>query len=164
MEKRTLLKHPFPPVVRADAELLILGSVPSRRSVADGFYYMHPANRFWKVLSALYGADFYTATRTEKVALLQKNRIALYDAVDACSILGSSDAAVSHVVPADIAALVAGTAVRTVFTNGTLSYQLTKKHNPALTLPIVPLPSTSPANARMGLADLIRAWSVILMR
>ena len=40
------VKHPFPPVIDENCTTLILGSVPSVKSVEYDFYYMHPQNRF----------------------------------------------------------------------------------------------------------------------
>ena len=51
------VKHPFGAVIDKDCKILILGSVPSVKSVENSFYYMHPKNRFWTVLSALLGAE-----------------------------------------------------------------------------------------------------------
>ena len=47
------LTHPFGPVVGPDSEILILGSFPSVKSREEGFYYGHPRNRFWKIMTAL---------------------------------------------------------------------------------------------------------------
>ena len=45
--------HPIPPVYRADSRILILGSFPSVKSRETGFFYGHPQNRFWKVVSGI---------------------------------------------------------------------------------------------------------------
>ncbi|HIT49971.1 MAG TPA: DNA-deoxyinosine glycosylase, partial [Candidatus Pelethenecus faecipullorum] len=67
MEER---KHPFEPVYDSDSKILILGTVPSVVSCQKGFYYMHPTNRFWKILSEIYQADFYHASIEEKKKLI----------------------------------------------------------------------------------------------
>ena len=51
--KETIV-HPFEPIFNENAKVLILGSIPSPKSREQGFYYGHPQNRFWKVLSKIF--------------------------------------------------------------------------------------------------------------
>lgn len=155
------VKHPFPAVKDSASKILILGSVPSVKSVEHDFYYMHPQNRFWKVLSALFGEDFYNADKQTKIALLTKHKIALYDSVEECDIAGSSDSAISNIVPADINAIMDGTQISHIFCNGNASYAYFEKFNPALADMTTKLPSTSPANAAFSLDKLIEKWKVV---
>lgn len=46
--------HKFEPYYNPDSEILILGSIPSIKSREQGFYYAHPQNKFWKILSNIY--------------------------------------------------------------------------------------------------------------
>ncbi|MBR4800814.1 MAG: DNA-deoxyinosine glycosylase [Clostridia bacterium] len=154
------VKHPFPPVVDKDCSILILGSVPSVKSVEANFYYGHPQNRFWKVLSLLFGEDFCSTDKNGKTRLLLKHHVALYDSVEECDLLGSSDAHVKNVVPADIESIVAGTKISKIFCNGATSYKYFVKYHPNLTA--TPLPSTSPANAAWTLEKLVDNWRIIL--
>ena len=73
------VKHPFPAVTSKNARILILGSVPSVKSVENDFYYMHPQNRFWRVLSRLFDEDFTSMSKVEKSAALIRHDIALYE-------------------------------------------------------------------------------------
>lgn len=84
--------HPFAPVMDARCTVLILGSVPSVRSVEEGFYYMHPKNRFWPVIGALTGEDYAAMNFAARRAALTRHGIGLYDAVYECDIMLSSDA------------------------------------------------------------------------
>ncbi len=158
------IKHPFPPVVDKDSEILILGSVPSVKSVEANFYYGHPQNRFWKVLSAIIGEDFVLQNDADRVEkrkiLLQKHHVALYDSVEECDILGSSDAHVKNVVPANIEELINGTKISKIFCNGNTSFKYFEKYHPNLHATL--LPSTSPANASWTLERLVEKWKVIL--
>lgn len=158
------IKHPFSPVIDNDCKVLILGSVPSVKSVEANFYYGHPQNRFWKVLSAVIGEDFVLSNENniaeKRKNLLLKHHIALYDSVKECDILGSSDAHVKNVVPSDIEGLIKGTKISKIFCNGNTSYKYFKEYHKSLSATL--LPSTSPANAAWTFDKLVAAWKVIL--
>ena len=152
---------PFAPVWRADCRVLVLGSHPSVLSKRNGFYYMNPHNRFWSVMSALFDADFVGADSAEKARLLLAHGVALYDVVEACDIEGSADATIRDVCPADLAPLVEGAPITRIFLNGKAAYNLFCRHFPQYVDRAVCLPSTSPANARCRLADLVAAWRIV---
>ena len=156
------IKHPFPAVVDSKSRILILGSVPSIKSVENNFYYMHPKNRFWKVLSAIFGVDLYSATIDERISFLLENKIALYDSVEECDIEASKDSAISNVVPADIPLLVEKSEISHIFCNGKASLYYLLSAYPEYESITTLLPSTSPANAQFSLEKLIEAWKVII--
>lgn len=156
------IKHPFSAVVDSKSRILILGSVPSIKSVENNFYYMHPKNRFWKVLSAIFGVDLYSATVDERISFLLENKIALYDSVEESDIEASKDSAISNVVPADIPSLVAKSEISHIFCNGKASLYYLLSAYPEYESITTLLPSTSPANAQFSLEKLIEAWKVII--
>lgn len=155
------IKHPFPAVADSKSRILILGSVPSVKSVENNFYYMHPKNRFWKVLSVIFGVDLYSATIDERTSFLLANGIALYDSVEECDIEASKDSAISNVVPADIPSLVAKSEISHIYCNGKASLHYLLSAYPDYESITTLLPSTSPANARFSLEKLVEAWKVI---
>ena len=155
------VKHPFGAVIDSECKILILGSVPSVKSVENNFYYMHPKNRFWKVMSALLGVDLYSADIDTRKRVLLSHGIALYDSVEECDISGSSDSKISNVIPADIPNLIASTKISHIFCNGTASYANLLKYHPQLEAITTKLPSTSPANAACSLEKLIEAWRTL---
>lgn len=153
--------HPFPPFSDGESRILILGSFPSVRSRETGFYYGHKQNRFWKVLSSLRKEE-EPLTLDEKKAFLKRNHIALYDVIQECDIIASSDSSVRNAVPSDLKKIVTSSKIRAVFCNGTLAAKLYEKYQKeSLPLPCYFLPSTSAANAAMRLEDLERKWAVI---
>lgn len=158
----TRIDHPFPPVVDGDCRMLILGSFPSVKSRADGFFYGHPQNRFWRVLAAVYGETVPQDIPVKK-ALLLRHHIALWDVIASCEITGSSDASVKNAVPVDIARVTANAPIRRVLCNGALAGKLYARHlESQVGIQADVLPSTSPANAAWTLDRLIRVWKAAL--
>ncbi len=155
------VNHEFAPVFDEKSRVLVLGTLPSGKSREMGFYYGHPQNRFWKVMAALFDEDV-PQTIDEKKAMLLRNGVAVWDVVESCDIIGASDSSIKNVVPADVAGLLRQTGIKRVFANGALAKKLYDKYTLKTTgIEAVKLPSTSPANARFGLEDLLESWSCI---
>lgn len=153
--------HNIPPVFDKNSRILILGSFPSVKSREQLFFYGHPQNRFWRVVSAVFACET-PQTIPEKKTFLLSHGIALWDVIASCEITGSSDSSIENAVPNDIGILLKSCHIQKIYTNGTTSSELYRK----LILPKtgfanVKLPSTSPANAAWSLEKLIGAWRVI---
>ena len=156
------LDHPFPPVVDADCRILILGSFPSVKSREDGFFYGHPQNRFWRVLSAVLN-EAVPSDIPEKKAMLLRHHIALWDVIASCRIEGSSDASVKNAVPVDIGRVTKVANIEQVICNGALAGKLYKRYlQQATGIEAAVLPSTSPANAAWSMDRLITLWQEAL--
>ena len=98
-------------------------------------------------------------TIEEKKRMLLAGHVAVYDVIRACEIIGSSDSSIRNVVPADIESIVTHTPIRAVFTNGKTAGRLYKKYQAEhIALPMIELPSTSPANAAFSLEQLEEIW------
>lgn len=157
-----LVQHPIAPVFDAHSRILILGSFPSVKSREAAFFYGHPQNRFWRVLSRVLG-DSCPQTVEEKRQLLLTHRIALWDVVASCRIEGSSDSSIRDAQPTDLSVIFSAAQIKAVFCNGQTAFHLYQKYQLPLTgLPACPLPSTSPANAVLGLDALTERWQQIL--
>ena len=161
--QRQILSHGFGPYYTPESRILILGSFPSVKSREQSFFYGHPRNRFWPVLAAVCREETPQSLE-EKQDFLCRNKIALYDVIESCSIVGSSDSSIRDVVPADLRPILIGSRVEDrVFTNGGKASALYQRYLlPVLGLPAVSLPSTSPANAACSLDYLINAWAAAL--
>lgn len=150
--------HTFEPVYDQQSKILILGTFPSVKSRESGFYYQHPQNRFWKVISALVGWPTPGTIEEEKTLLLE-NHIAVWDVIYSCDINGSSDSSIKNVVPNDIRSLFDKTDIETIYANGGKAYELYKRYCFIQTnMEIIKLPSTSPANASYSLEKLVACW------
>lgn len=168
MEKKTAGKtekqravHTFGPVYEEESRILILGSFPSVKSREKQFYYGHPRNRFWQVISVLYQKP-YPESIPEKRRLLFDCHIALWDVIYSCDIRGSSDSSIENVTANPITELLEKTSVQKVYCNGQTAFRLYRKYcEPQTGKAAILLPSTSPANAAWTLERLLEAWQVI---
>ncbi len=159
----------FPPVVAADAEVLILGSMPGEASLDVTQYYAHPRNAFWPIICQLFdapqGIDY-----SERLALLQRNRIALWDVMQHCLREGSLDSAIkpSSIVANDFVTFFAESrSIRYLFFNGAQAERSFKRH----VVPTLPtygfkfemqrLPSTSPAHAALSFEQKLAQWQCV---
>ena len=158
--------HPFPPLYDNNSKILILGSLPSVKSREQMFFYGHPQNRFWKVITAVINNSGMNdknievpVTIEEKKMMLHNNHIALWDTIYSCDIIGSSDSSIKNVVPADIAKILKESSVQRIYANGDKAYRLYKKYCEKETgKKAEKLPSTSPANAIFTLDRLTESW------
>ena len=147
--------HTLEPVCCRDSRVLILGSFPSVESRRAGFYYAHPSNRFWKVMSALFEEEI-----TDRKAFCLKHGIALWDVIASCTIEASSDTSIRDITVNPIAELIRETDIAVIVTTGAKAADLYRKY---IDIPVrhIALPSTSSANASMSLEKLTKKYSVI---
>lgn len=152
------ITHEFEPIFDDKSRVLILGTLPSVKSREGNFYYHHPQNRFWKVLAQICKTQT-PETIAEKKAMLLANGIAIWDVVQSCDIIGSSDSSIKNVTPAELSVILEKAPVKTIFLNGGKAWELYQKYCKGMTdLPAVKLPSTSPANAAWSLDRLTEVW------
>lgn len=153
--------HPIPPLYSSDSKILILGSFPSVKSRENMFFYGHPQNRFWRVVSAVLG-ECTPQNTEEKKHMMLKHCIALWDVIESCDIIGSSDSSITNVRPNNIAKIIAESNITRIFTNGKTSDKLYKKYaEQTIGITAINLPSTSPANAAWSVERLIEQWKII---
>lgn len=156
------VRHEFEPVYNENSRILILGSFPSVKSREQQFYYGHPQNRFWKLIAGLTGTPL-PQTVEEKKKMLLDNRIAVWDVIAECEIIGSSDSSIRNVIPADLQRILQTAPVQQIYANGNTAKKLYEKfQRKSCGREIVGLPSTSPANAAFSLERLSEQWKCIL--
>ena len=157
----THVSHDFEPVFDENSKVLILGTFPSVKSRENRFYYGHPQNRFWKVIAGLTESEV-PQTIEEKKKLLLEHGIAIWDVIESCDIIGSSDSSIKNVVPADIERVVANSKIQSIYANGGTAKKLYEKYSQKKTgREIIGLPSTSPANAAYSLERLLECWQEV---
>jgi len=157
----------FPPVAQADARVLVLGSLPGQKSIAEQQYYAHPQNAFWPIMRELFGIDGDYRSRREG---LTTRRIALWDVLASSVRPGSMDADIRlHSAQANDfkSFFEVHTQIRLVAFNGKKAEQLFARFvDPAVladTVVTAGLPSTSPAYAAMPFSGKLSAWREALL-
>lgn len=163
MEER-IKKTGFAPVFDQNSRVLILGSFPSVKSREISFYYGNKQNRFWKMLCGYFEEDIPESV-ADKQAFLLRNRVALWDMIVSCEIVGSADASIKNAEVADLNIVLHHSKIEKILLNGTLAYELFLKNYQGK-LPYAKMPSTSPANPRYDervwrreLDDVFRAFN-----
>lgn len=161
---KTVLTHvenTLNPIIFPDSRVLLLGSMPSPKSREIGFYFGNPQNRFWRVVTTLYGEKPLQSI-PEKIDFCKRHHIALCDVLKACDIKGASDASIANPVPHNIGALIQNSSICAIFTLGGTAAKFYKRYTEQQTgISARQLPSTSPANARMSVDDLVEEFSII---
>ena len=161
MESRQVT-HDFQPIYNEESRVLMLGTMPSPKSRETGFYYGHPRNRFWKVVSDVCG-EVLPETKEEKVAFALRNKIAVWDVLAGCEIKGAEDASIRNPVVNDLNVIIKSADIRAVFATGQKAAQLYRKYCQKETgMEIICLPSTSPANCSVSYEKLFEAYDVVL--
>ena len=156
-----MIAHPFEPILFKDTKILILGSFPSIQSVKNDFYYAHPRNQFWKILSSVTG--YPINNRDQKLWLLKETKLGLWDIIASCSRENSLDSSLEDEVVNDIAALLerCPSITKVAFT-GRKAEALYGVHFGHLGLETGYLPSPSAAYAKMPLAEKIERYKEVL--
>ncbi len=153
-------EHPFDPIVFEDSEILILGSFPSLKSFEDNFYYAHPKNQFWKILSVIFNMP--VESKQEKIELLKKYRIALWDVIQSCERKNSSDTNLKNPVINDFDSFLKKYKnIKAIFFTGKKAETLFKREYGNLSLPSELLPSPSPAYAVISFDEKVKRYREI---
>ena len=155
-------KSSFPPVVAPDTRVLVLGSLPGERSLAEQRYYAHPQNRFWHLIGKVIGRDLGPLDYEARLQALLAAKVGLWDTVGSAHRRGSLDAAIreaEHNPLVDLAASLPE--LRAVGFNGGTSARIGMPQLAGSGLALVPLPSSSPAYAAMPYAEKARLWRQI---
>ncbi|SFP82349.1 G/U mismatch-specific uracil-DNA glycosylase [Nitrosomonas cryotolerans] len=160
--------HSFAPIENSQAEILILGSMPSQKSLANNQYYAHPQNAFWRIISDLLQLN-PDSSYEEKTQALKAARIALWDVLQSCERKGSLDSMIkteTQTVNDFQTFFQTHKAIKFVYFNGAkaeicFKQQVLRKIN-SETICYMRLPSTSPANAAISFERKLAIWRLML--
>ncbi|MBO4468424.1 MAG: DNA-deoxyinosine glycosylase [Clostridia bacterium] len=89
------------PIVFKDSEILILGSLPSRKSIDVGLYFANQGNRFWPMMARFFDEEV-PHSRDEMDSFLKRHHFALWDVYKSAVRKLSSDSSMSDLRYNDI--------------------------------------------------------------
>lgn len=138
----------LPPIYNADSEVLILGSFPSKESRKSGSYYSNKSNSFWNIICEHCNEPLPT-NNSEKEAILLKHHIAVWDMIESCEIVGSSDKNIKDAEyhkASEIQDLLNRSKIKKIIINGHTLDETYKKYFGEIDMPSVAVLSTSSAN------------------
>lgn len=158
----------FEPVANSDARVLVLGTLPGQVSLQKQEYYAQPRNAFWRIMGDLFGLDPHAAYEERKARLVAAG-IALWDVCHSAHRPGSLDTSIREDVPNDLAAFLGSHGrIRLIGFNGAKAADLFRRKvklpGPLAAIPVVLLPSTSPAHAAMPYEEKLKRWTVVRLQ
>lgn len=164
----------FLPILGESPKVLVLGSMPSAKSLEHQQYYAHPQNAFWWIMSELCGFD-PLENYEDRTNYLKEKGVAVWDVIQACHRPGSLDSAIdpSSIQANDFTMLLGDkSSIKLVIFNGQAAQKIFKKHVAQLkssnsdikyyTGDFVVMPSTSPANAATSRAVKLEKWRTLI--
>ena len=154
----------FLPIINEETKILILGSLPGKKSQELREYYGHPRNRLWEILAHINNNQIPQSYERKKEFLFKYN-IGLWDVAHSAYREGSLDSNIKKERPNDIESLLEShESIRVIGFNGKKAEKMfykffkKKKHRR-----YVPLPSTSPANMAINFEEMCRRWSELFV-
>lgn len=152
----------FPPIIGKNPKVLILGTLPSKKSLEFQQYYGNPQNSFWRILFTLFNKTF-SSNYDNKKSLAIEHNIAIWDVCFTAIRKGSLDSAIKEESPNKIDKLIAKyLSISTIGFNGQKAAKLYNKYFPKFdNINYITLLSTSPANAKYSFEEKLKDWSQI---
>ncbi len=161
---KTEIKKSLGRRVAENVRIMVIGSMPGEESLRRQQYYAHPRNNFWKFIAQSFTEINEDTAYEERIALLLKQGVGLWDVMRSCRRNGSLDSNIKDVVANDFSVLSKETPqLRKLLFNGNKAYEAFMKspnrvwaeqHNIELVL----MPSTSPANASQSFDWKLETW------
>jgi hypoxanthine-DNA glycosylase len=150
----------FPAFIDSNTKILILGTMPGIASLTKQEYYGNPRNHFWRIMYTLFDTLPFSDSFEEKIQLLQKNKIGLWDVLENCERKGSLDIHIKNHKENDFEMLFKQyPAIHTIVFNGKESHKyFIKKFGQIEGITYYVMPSTSPANT-MSFENKLKIWS-----
>lgn len=162
----SIQKQALPPIIDHETEYLVLGTMPGEKSLLHQEYYNNPQNQFWRIISVIFNKGNSFSSYRDKVDVLKKHRIGLWDVLGTCERADSLDSNIKNPTINDFHKLFQEFPnIKTVVFNGKESYKQfssTIKQHPGKVY--LQLPSTSSTNTHQTAVEKIRDWKNALTK
>lgn len=157
------MKTAFKPISDSDSKILMLGTMPSEKSLAVQQYYAHPQNQFWKLIFTVFDWPF-SKDYEDREAFLLSRHIALWDVLSKCEREGSSDNNIKNELANDFSSFYQSHPLikNVFFTSKQAEKYYLKYVGKSENLQYHVLPSPSPANTWKSFDEKLDEWKVIL--
>lgn len=155
----------FAPVADGHTKILVVGTMPGEASLKAGQYYAYKYNHFWPLISVLFNGGNPFNSYQQKLLILLKNSVGLWDSLKYCRRKGSLDKDIKAEIPNNFALLFKKyPSIKRIVFNGQAAQRFYKSHNPALPdYEYILMPSTSPANASKSFQEKLSLWRQALI-
>lgn len=158
----SFLKNSFKPIIDDNSQILILGSLPSDKSIEKNEYYGNKTNQFWSIVSICFdGKKINFNNYEEKISYLHKHHIALWDIYSRANRKGSLDSNIKNGKLNDIIGLLElYPNITKIVTNGRASQKGLEKYFKINNFSFLYeyVPSSSSLNASFSLEEKINMW------
>ncbi|RZK01871.1 MAG: DNA-deoxyinosine glycosylase [Flavobacterium sp.] len=163
IKNSSALKTSFNPISNSETRVLILGTLPSDKSLELNEYYGNSRNKFWKIISMITNNDL-PLSYADKKKLLSKTKIGIWDVARYANRKGSLDNAIQNEEPNDLTNFIfKHKSLKIVGFNGLKAEALYDKYFiRQARLKYISLPSTSPANTGQDFDSICKIWRQIL--
>ena len=161
-----MIENILPPVVDGQTKVLIVGSMPGVQSLEKQQYYGNPRNHFWRIIGEL-TEERIPEQYEQRLALVKKHRIGLWDVIRSCERVGSLDSNIKNEMPNDFVGLFEQyPQIEAVFFNGTKAHDVFKRKLGFELLAgraYYKMPSTSPVPGRniKTFEEKVEVWRVL---
>ncbi len=164
--KKQNYKHvinPWKPLYNKDSRVILLGSLPSPKSISFGFFYGSPRNIFWKTLSKALGQKEPKKNIASRKRFVLKNHMAIWLTIKEADIIGSKDSTIKNPIFNDFSKIVLNSKIKYFFAEGKKSYLYFNNNiSNKVGSKAIYLPSTSPANCAMQKKPIfMERWSLL---
>jgi hypoxanthine-DNA glycosylase len=156
----------LPPLVDKNTEVLVLGTMPGDRSLRIGQYYDNPTNQFWKIMFHIFNSEAIVFEYDDKIELLLRNRIGLWDVLFRANRVGSLDSNIYNEDLNDFEQLFNDfPKIRALIFNGQKPAEYFRKVKEIpKDLELYNLPSTSSANTNKSFERKLQEWQEVLTK
>ena len=148
-------------IINQDSEVLILGTLPGKKSLDSKKYYSDSSNKFWSILFQACGEPIDKSDEA-KEKLLKKYKIAFWDILESAIRNTSSDEDIEDEIPNDLPQLLEDYPnIKLILFHSNDAYKYFKRFFKNTTVPYIRISSPSGQN-RKNIQEKILEWKAAL--